>query len=393
MATREIGIILHGATGGIGSFQHLRNSLAPIRAEGGLPAGGDTIMPKPLLAGRNAERLAAVAAENGGLDWTTDLDAALRNPEYPVFFDAAATHLRFGLLKRAIEAGKHIYAEKPVAPTAEDGLALLRAAEARGLKHGAVEDKLFLPGFRKLHRLVDSGFFGRIIGFRIEFGWWVFDGVAAPSQRPSWNYRKSSGGGLISDMHPHWRYIVEGMLGPIKRVAAMAWTGQTVRADESGDRFGVDVEDNAHTLLEMESGARGAILASWSTRVRRDDLVAFQIDGTGGSAVAGLRRCWKQPARDTPAIRGFLMGRDADTMNVNVDYREGWQEVQGSEPYKNPYRFGWEGFIRHVAAGEPFYADLAGGIRDVQLAEACQRSAAEGRWMEMPLLRRPGAPA
>lgn len=386
MATRELGIILHGATGGICSYQHLRNSLAPIRAEGGLAVGGDVIMPKLLLAGRNAERLAEVAAENGGLAWTADLDSALSDPGYPVFFDAAATHQRLHVLRRAIAAGKHIYTEKPVAPSVEDGLALLRAAEAKGLKHGAVEDKLFLPGFRKLRHLVESGFFGRIIGFHIEFGWWVFDGIKAKSQRPSWNYRKAEGGGLISDMHPHWRYIIEGILGPIGRVAAMSWTGQTARADEAGGRFDADVEDNVHTLIEMASGARGAILSSWSTRVRRDDLATFQVDGIDGSAVAGLRRCWAQAAGDTPVIRGFLMGRDADTMHVAVDYRDGWQEVPDAAPYKNPYRFGWEGFIRHVAAGAPFYSDLKAGIRDVQLAEACQRSAAEGRWIGMPQL-------
>lgn len=383
MATRELGIILHGATGGICSYQHLRNSLVPIIAEGGVAVGDDLIMPKLLLIGRNPERLAEVAEKNGGLDWSTDLDAALRNSDYPVFFDAAATHLRLDLLKRAIEAGKHIYTEKPVAPSVNDGMELLRAVEAKGLKHGAVEDKLFLPGFRKLHSLVESGFFGSIIGFRIEFGWWVFDGMEAESQRPSWNYRKKSGGGLISDMHPHWRYIIEGIIGPIERVAAMSWTGQKVRADEAGERFDVDVEDNAHTLLEMANGARGTILSSWSTRVRRDDLVSFQVDGTQGSAVAGLRRCWAQAASDTPTIRGFLMGRDADTMQVAVNYRDAWQEVPDVAPYKNPYRFGWEGYIRHVIADTPFYADLAAGIRDVQLAEACQQSAAEGRWVDM----------
>ena len=221
-------------------------------------------------------------------------------------------------------------------------MSLLRAVQAKGLKHGAVEDKLFLPGFLKLRRVVESGFLGRVIGFQIQFGWWVFDGIEAESQRPSWNYRKAGGGGLISDMHPHWRYIVEGTLGPIVRVAALSWTGQTERADEAGARFEVDVEDNAHTLLELESGARGAILSSWSTRVRREDLVTFQVDGTNGSAVAGLRRCWKQAAGDTPLVRGFLMGRDADTMDVSVDYREGWKEEPDPAPYKNPYRYGWE---------------------------------------------------
>lgn len=383
MATRELRIILHGATGGICSFQHLRNSLVPIIGEGGLEVGGERILPKLLLAGRNEEKLSKLATEHGGLDWTTDLEAALGNAEYPVFFDAAATHLRAGVLKRAIAAGKHIYTEKPVAPTVQEGMSLLRAAEIKGLKHGAVEDKLFLPGFLKLKRVVESGFLGRIIGFQIQFGWWVFDGVEAECQRPSWNYRKAGGGGLISDMHPHWRYIVEGVLGPIARVAALAWTGQTERADEAGERFRVDVEDNAHTLLELENGARGAILSSWSTRVRREDLVTFQVDGTGGSAVAGLRKCWKQAAGDTPLVRGFLMGRDPDTMDVSVDYLENWEEELDAGPYKNPYRYGWERFIRHVAGEAPFYADLSAGIRDVQLAEACLQSAREGGWVDM----------
>jgi predicted dehydrogenase len=387
MATRELGIILHGATGGICSIQHLRNSLAPIIAAGGVPIGdgvaGDRVVPKPLLVARNAERLAAVAAEHGGLAWSTDLDAALADPGYPVLFDAAATHLRRSVLTRAIEAGKHVYCEKPVAPSVEDGLALLRAAEAKGLKHGAVEDKLFLPGFAKLERLAGDGFFGRVVGFRLDFGWWVFDGIERPSQRPSWNYRKADGGGLVSDMHPHWRYVVEGILGPISRVAAMAWTAQTARRDEDGATFPVDVEDAVHTLLEMQSGARGTITASWATRVRRDDLVTFQIDGTAGSALATLRRCHTQAAADTPLVRGFAMGRDQDTMDVDVDYRADWREVPDRGPYKNPYRFGWEGFIRHVVADEPFRSPLSAGIRDVQLAEACLASAAEHRWVDM----------
>ncbi len=383
METRELGIILHGATGGICSFQHLRNSLAPIIKECGLDLGDEKILPKLLLVGRSEERLAKLAAEHGGLEWTADLDAALKDTAYPVFFDAAATHLRVDTLKRAISATKHIYTEKPVAPTVQEGMSLLRAAQAKGLKHGAVEDKLFLPGFLKLRRVVESGFLGRVIGFQIHFGWWVFNGVEAESQRPSWNYQKAGGGGLISDMHPHWRYVVEGTLGPIARVAALSWTGQTERVDEAGARFEVDVEDNAHTFLELESGARGAILNSWSTRVRRDDLVTFQVDGTEGTAVAGLRRCWKQSAGDTPVVCGFLMGRDADTMDVSVDYRENWEEEPEPASYKNPYRFGWERFIRHVVRDEPFYADLSAGIRDVQLAEACLRSAQEGIWVDM----------
>src|SRR5262245_30015238 len=218
MATQTIGIVLHGATGRICSTQHLANALIPIRNEGGLPIGDDMLVPRLLLAGRNAERLAAVARTHAIADWTTDLDAALSDPTYAVFFDAAATHQRTGVLAKAIAAGKHIYSEKPVAPTVADGLALLEQARVRGLKHGAVEDKIYLPGLQKLAALTKVGALGRIVGFRLEFGWWVFDGIEQPSQRPSWNYRSDGGGGLILDMYPHWRYVIETIVGPIARV-------------------------------------------------------------------------------------------------------------------------------------------------------------------------------
>ena len=391
MATRDLGIILNGATGGICSFQHLANSLVPIRDEGGLRIGDETVVPRLLLVGRNEERLADVARANDVDAWTTDLDVALGDPDYPVFFDAAATHMRVGILHRALAAGKHIFAEKPVAPTVADGVALLRDADARGLKHGVVEDKLNLPGLRKLAGLVENGYFGRVVGFKLEFGWWVFDGISQPSQRPSWNYRAETGGGLFSDMYPHWRYVIEGLLGPIDSVAAAASTAQGARADEAGAAFDVDVEDNVATLVRMESGALGTVLSTWATRVRREDLVTLQIDGTAGSAVAGLRRCHIQRAADTPAIAGFRMGKDADTMDVATDYFAGWQEVTDTTPYKNPYRYGWEAFIAHVVADTPFPALLPAGIRDVQLAQACLDSAASGTWVEMASLTEGGA--
>ena len=386
MSVREIGIILNGATGGICSFQHLANSLAPIRAEGGLRIGDETIMPKLLLVGRDNERLSEVARANGVDDWTTELDRALDNTDFPVFFDAAATHMRADILHRALAAGKHIFAEKPVAPSVDEGLALLRDAESRKLKHGVVEDKLHLPGLAKLATLVDGGFFGRIVGFKLEFGWWVFDGITDAAQRPSWNYKRATGGGLVSDMTPHWRYIIEGLLGRIDRIVCATSIAQVERADESGVGFQVDVEDTAPPLLRMESGVTGAILASWATRVRREDLMTMQIDGTKGSAVAGLRRCFTQRAAETPAIAGFRMGKDVDTMNVATDFFVDWQEVSDATPYKNPYRYGWEKFIAHVVADAPFDAPLSAGIRDVQLSQACVESAASGEWMEMPLL-------
>ncbi len=386
MTIRDIGIIVNGATGGICSFQHVANSPAPIRAEGGLRIGDETVMPKLLLVGRHDRRLSEIARANGVDAWSTDLDSALIDPDYQIFFDAAATHMRADILHQALAAGKHIYAEKPVVPSIEDGLALLKEAESRGLKHGVVEDKLHLPGLVKLAKLVDSGFFGRIVGFKLEFGWWVFDGIAAPAQRPSWNYKRAAGGGLVFDMYPHWRYVIEGLLGPIGRIVCATSIAQRERADESGADFQVDVEDCAATLVRMESGVVGTILSSWATRVRREDLLTLQIDGTEGSAVAGLRRCHTQRAAETPPIKGFRMGKDADTMSVATDYYAGWQEVTDATPYKNPYRHGWEKFIAHVVADAPFDSRLSAGIRDVQLSQACLDSVASGKWIEMPSL-------
>jgi predicted dehydrogenase len=376
MPSRTIGIILHGATGRIGSTQHLKNALTPIRAEGGLAVGEDRVVPQPILVGRDKERLAAVARENGGVAWTTDLDAVLSDPTYTVLFDAAATHQRKATLEKGIAAGKHIYAEKPVAETVADARALLAAIAARGLKHGAVEDKQYLPGMRKLAALAQAEFFGRVTGFRLEFGWWVFDGFDEPCQRPSWNYRTASSGGLLLDMYSHFRYLIEGMLGPIRRVVTSAATAVPERADEAGLRYAVDVEDQATTLIELASGASGAIIASWATRVRRDDLMMFQVDGTKGSAVAGLHRCHMQSLVDTPRVAAFN-----PMVDLAIDYRARWQEAPAAGPYANPYRIGWENFLRHLVADLPLRSDFAAGLRDVAFAEACGRSFREGGWV------------
>jgi predicted dehydrogenase len=372
MATRTVGIILNGATSRIGSTQHLKNALAPIRAEGGLFAGADRVMPRVLLVGRDADRLAALAREHG-VESSTDLDAALADPSYEVLFDAAVTHQRQATLEKAIAAGKHVYSEKPVAASVAAGRALLAAMEARGLKHAAVEDKQYLPGLTKLAALARAGFFGRVVGFRLEFGWWVFDGVEERCQRPSWNYRKAGGGGLILDMYPHFRYMIENILGPIERVACAATTAVPERVDERSERYAVDVEDHTATLVTLTCGAVGSILASWAARVRRDDLMAFQIDGTRGSAVAGLHRCYVQGIGDTPKVAAFNVMTD-----LRIAYASRWQEVPAAGPYPNPYRVGWEDFLRHLVAGSALRSDFAAGIRDVAFAEACYRSLGSG---------------
>jgi predicted dehydrogenase len=377
MATIPIGVILNGATGRICSTQHLANALAPIRDEGGLPAGADRMVPRLMLVGRDADRVSAIA-EKHAAEWTTDLDKALADPAFTVFFDAAATHQREAVLAKAIAAGKHIYSEKPVALSVEKGKALLKAAQQRGVKHGAVEDKLGLPGLQKLAHVVASGALGRVVGFRIEFGWWVFDGTEVPSQRPSWNYKRASGGGLILDMYPHWRYVIEGLLGPMRRVVCALSTAQPERIDEQDVRYAVDVEDAASTIVELESGAIGAILSSWATRVRRDDLLTFQIDGTKSSAIAGLHRCWTLANAQMPNTAHFSI-----TKNLDIDYRSHWTEsTEGVSPV-NPYRVGWENFLRHVATGAPMKADFAAGIRDVEFAQACYRSMREARWISL----------
>jgi predicted dehydrogenase len=377
MTARTIGIILNGATGRIGSTQHLANALAPIRDEGGLPIGSDRIVPRLVLIGRNKEKLTALGTQYNA-EWTTDLTQALGDPGFTILFDAAATYQREAVLERAIAAGKHIYSEKPVGTTTEAAVQLLRAAEARGLKHGAVQDKIYLPGLQKLAHLVASDFFGRVVGFRIEFGWWIFDGKETRCQRPSWNYKRKGGGGLIRDMYPHWRYVIENLLGPIRRVVAQLSTGIPERIDEQGNRYAVDVEDTATTLVEMASGAVGTILCSWATRVRGDDLLTFQIDGIKASAFAGVHRCWAQTDVQTPRTAHLSVSDDPC-----VDYSHDWIAVDDGRPYKNPYRVGWEKFLSHVAADTPMQADFAAGIRDVQFAEACYRSANERRWIDI----------
>ncbi|HEY7244106.1 MAG TPA: Gfo/Idh/MocA family oxidoreductase [Xanthobacteraceae bacterium] len=378
MTKQTIGIIVNGATGRIASTQHLANALVPIISEGGLPLGDDCVVPRLLLVGRDAERLATVARTHGIVDWTTDLGLALSSPDHAIFLDAAATEQRSSALQKAMAAGKHVYSEKPLAASTISAQALLDGARSRGLKHGIVEDKIHLPGMQKIAALTRDGALGRIVGFRLEFGWWVFDGSEQPCQRPSWNYRRA-GGGLLLDMYPHWRYVLEHIVGRILRVASAQWIAVPERIDEAGKPYAVEVEDCAATLVETERGVFGTIQSSWATRVRRDDLLTLQVDGTAGSAIAGLHRCRIQPSAETPVIAHFSVMKD-----LGEDYREPWREAPPLVSYRNPYRVGWEQFLRHVAADAPLACDFAAGLRDVAFAEACHRSMAQRAWVEMP---------
>ena len=380
MSTRTIGVVIDGATGRLGTTQHLRSLLA-IRQEGGLPLGnGDRLVPEPVLLGRDAGKLAALAARSGGLKWSTDRDSCLADPAIALYFDAGLTGGRPERARAAFAAGKHVYLEKPIAPSLDEALSLVHAGDKAGRKGGVVQDKLSLPGLKKLRRLYDSGFFGRVLSVRLDFGWWVFDGELVPAQRPSWNYRRAGGGGLILDMFAHWRYIFDRLLGPIAAVSCRHLTALPTRRDERGERYEVDVEDHAFAIFELEGGALAQIASSWANRVKRDDLLQIQVDGTLGSAVAGLHRCFIQPAAATP--KPFFSPDLPQAMVFDAQ----WQEMPDLEPPENGYRAGWDSFLRHLAEDSPFPAPLMEGAKSVQLAEACYQSHRERRWVELPRL-------
>jgi predicted dehydrogenase len=383
VAVHRLGIIMHGVTGRMGLNQHLVRSILAIRQQGGtaLP-NGDRVMPDPILVGRNAEKVAALAREYGIERSTADLDAALQNPDDTVFFDAATTQMRADLLSRAIETGKHVYAEKPVADTLDKAVAVARLAKARGVKNGIVQDKLFLPGLRKLRLLRDSGFFGRIFAVRGEFGYWVFEGDwGVPIQRPSWNYKKHEGGGIILDMLCHWRYVIDNLFGNVQAVSCLGATHIPQRVDEAGKLYAADTDDAAYATFQVEGGAVVHINSSWAVRVRREDLVTFQVDGTHGSAVAGLTRCVTQHRVNTP--RPVWNPDVPQTMN----FYDQWEEVPDTITYENGFKLQWEDFLRHVVAGTPWKHDLVEGAKGVQLAELGLRSWAERRWLDVPELK------
>jgi predicted dehydrogenase len=382
MTQKRLGIIMNGVTGRMGMNQHLIRSIVAIRNQGGVTLkNGDRVMPDPILVGRNEEKLAALAKAHGVTRYTTDLNKALKNKDDTLFFDAATTQMRAKLLKQAMAAGKDIYCEKPVAETTEDALDLVRAAKKAGIKHGVVQDKLFLPGLLKLKSLIDSGFFGKILSVRGEFGYWVFEGDWAPAQRPSWNYRKKDGGGIILDMLCHWRYVMDNLFGEVKSVSCLGATHIPKRVDENGKIYTVDVDDAAYATFELATGVIAQINSSWTTRVRRDDLVTFHVDGTLGSAVAGLQKCWSQQRVNTPRP---VWNPDVPQP---INFYDTWSEVPGLGTYDNGFKTEWEMFIRHLFDDEPFKWTLMEGAKGVQLAEAGLKSWKERRWIDLPALK------
>jgi predicted dehydrogenase len=381
VARLTTGIIMNGVTGRMGTSQHLARSIMAIREQGGVPLNdGDVIWPEPILLGRNPDKLAALASRFGLRQWSTDLDACLENAETPIYFDAQVTPARAEATRRAIRAGKHVYTEKPLAGDLETSLELASLAAHASVKNGVVQDKLFLPGLRKLKRLVDGGFFGRILAVRGEFGYWVFEGDWQPAQRPSWNYRKEDGGGIILDMFPHWRYVLDNLFGTVRRVVCMGATHIPRRVDERGAAYATTADDAAYATFELDGGIVAHFNSSWCVRVYRDELLSIQVDGTEGSAVAGLWQCKAQHRAHT--VRAVW---DPDRP-PSLAYREHWQDVPDNQPFDNAFKVQWELFLRHAVRGEPFPWSFVEGAKGVQLAEAGMRSWREGRWIELPEL-------
>ena len=375
----RVGIIMNGVTGRMGTNQHLMRSIAEIIKQGGVKvSSSELIMPDPILVGRNELKLRQLAASSGVEKWTTDLESVLKNPEYQVYFDAQTTGRRVEAIKKAAGAGKHIYAEKPVASTTREAMDLYRICEEAGVKHGVVQDKLWLPGMIKLKRLKESGFFGKILSVRGEFGYWVFEGFSVPAQRPSWNYRKEDEGGIILDMLCHWRYVLDNLFGQVKGVFCMGATHIPLRIDEQGNEYRCTADDAAYATFELEGGIIAHFNSSWATRVRRDDLLTIQVDGTKGSAVAGSRECWTQHYGNTPRP---VWNPDVEQP---INFFEGWLKVPEQEVFENAFKVEWELFLKHIIKGDPFPWDLKEGAKGVQLAEKGLESWMKRTWIEIP---------
>jgi predicted dehydrogenase len=385
MSTQRLGLIMHGVTGRMGMNQHLIRSIVAIRNQGGVTlSNGDKVMPDPILVGRNAEKMEALAKTHKIERWGTDLDQALANKGDTIFFDAGTTQMRPTLLAKAIRAGKHVYCEKPIATNLNEAVEIARLAQKSGLKHGAVQDKLFLPGLRKLDMLRRSGFFGRMLSLRLEFGYWVFEGDLQPIQRPSWNYRQEDGGGMILDMMCHWRYVLDNLFGEVKSISCLGATHIPQRWDEDGKPYTATADDAAYATAELVGHDGEPIVAqinmSWATRVRRDDLVTFHVDGTHGSAVATLTECRAQSRVTTP--RPVWNPEVKQPMNFFDD----WQAVPDTEFYDNGFKIQWEHFIRHVVENAPYQWTLPEGAKGVQLVEVALQSWKERRWVDVPKL-------
>jgi predicted dehydrogenase len=381
MTARTLGLIMNGVSGRMGVNQHLIRSVVAIRNQGGVRLkDGSRVMLDPVLVSRSADKVKALAEQHGGLRWSTDLDAEIRNQKNDIFFDTATTQMRPTLLEKAIAAGKHIYCEKPIATNLAEALKICKLAKAKGVKNGTVQDKLFLPGLQKIRMLRDSGFFGRMLSVRGEFGYWVFEGDWQEAQRPSWNYRTEDGGGIVLDMVCHWRYVLDNLFGQVKSVSCVAATHIPERVDEDGKKYKASADDAAYATFQLEGGVIAHINMSWAVRVYRDDLVTFQVDGTLGSAVAGLSDCMIQPRAATPRP---VWNPD---QKQTIDFYSSWQKMPDNISYENGFKAEWEMFIRHVVEDAPFPHALIEGAKGVQLVECAHQSWKERRWVDVPKL-------
>lgn len=375
----RVGIIMNGVTGRMGTNQHLLRSIAAIREQGGVKVSAtEFIMPDPILIGRNPVKLEQLAKRSGVDKWSTDLDAALADPNYTVYFDSQTTGRRVDAVKKAIAAGKHVYCEKPTGTSTEEALELYRLATEAGIKNGVVQDKLWLPGLLKLKRLQEQGFFGKILSVRGEFGYWVFEGDNIPAQRPSWNYRKEDDGGIIVDMLCHWRYVLDNLFGNVKAVSCLGATHIEERVDEEGNRYKCTADDSAYATFELEGGVIAHFNSSWTVRVRRDDLLTLQVDGTHGSAVAGLRECYIQHYGNTPKP---VWNPDIDQP---IQFNDHWSKVPQQEDYDNAFKIQWEMFLKHIVLDTPFRWTLLEGAKGVQLAEKGIESWEKRAWVSIP---------
>ncbi len=382
MKEHTIGIIMNGVTGRMGTNQHLLRSIAEIIKQGGVKIGtGETIMPDPVLVGRDANKLQKLCELSGVTKMSTNLDEVLADPYYSIYFDAQTTPRRAEAVRKAVAAGKHIYCEKPIAMDTDEALALYKLCKDAGLKNGVVQDKLWLPGILKIKRLIQQGFFGQILSVRGEFGYWVFEGDSIPAQRPSWNYRKEDGGGIIVDMLCHWRYVLDNVFGNVKAVSCLGATHIPERVDEQGNRYHCTADDAAYASFELENGVIAHFNSSWTVRVRRDDLLTLQVDGTKGSAVAGLRECYIQHYGNTPKP---VWNPD---ITQPINFFEGWSKVPEQEAYDNAFKVQWELFLKHVVKGDPFPWDLYEGVKGVQLAEKGLESWEKRCWLDIPEIK------
>lgn len=386
MNTKTLNIAMHGVTGRMGTNQHLIRSILAIMKQGGVQlSSGQNVQLNPILLGRNERKLRQLAEvvskrEIGqNLQWSTDVDGVIADGTTDIVFDASSTQMRASIIRKAIEHRKAVYCEKPIATDVEEAYRLATECEEAGVRNGVVQDKLWLPGIRKLRMLRDQGFFGDILSVRGEFGYWVFSGADSdqPLQRPSWNYRKEDGGGMMIDMFCHWQYLISDLFGPVDRVLAHASTDLPERFDESGNPYACTADDSAYAIFVLKNGLTCQFNSSWATRVRRDDLLTIQVDGTKGSAVAGLRNCKTQSLSTTPRP---MWNPDVEQP---INFYDGWQDMPATTEYDNAFKIQWESFVRHVVDGEPFPWSLRSGADGVALASAGAESSLEKRWVTL----------